>query len=187
MNKKELVALGVDEETADKIVALHGKDIEKHKSDISAAQSEAAALKSQLTEAAGTVESFKKLDVDGIKKAADEYKSKYEQATVEAQKNLLEYKRGIALDKALKETYKIKDVELKSAKAHLDTSKLLFDENTETFTGLKEQVEPLVPVHEGWFVNDNPLPRIVARGNSQSVLGDKVIDAARVAAGLVKP
>ena len=169
MKREDLKAQGLTDEQIEMVMTAHGKDVSKHQADLASAQSEAAALKAQLAEAAGTVESFKKMDVDGIKKAADEYKSKFEQAQADAQKNLLEYKRSVALDKALKETYKVKDVELKSAKAHLDTGKLLFDESTETFTGLKEQIEPLVPVHDGWFVNDTPLPRIVAGGKSQSV------------------
>jgi len=185
MKREDLKAQGLTDEQIDFVMTSNGKDIEKHKADLTTLTTENATLKTQLTEAGTAIESFKAMKPEELKAAADEYKTKFEKAQAEGQKQLIAFKRSVALDKALKETYKIKDVELKSAKAHLDTEKLLFDESTETFTGLKEQIDPLVPVHEGWFTDTTPTPKIVTGGNSQSVLGDKVVDAARQAAGVV--
>jgi len=82
MNKKDLIDLGIAEDVAEKIVILHGKDIESHKSKLATLQSEIDGAKAQLADANTAIEGFKKLDVDGIQKAADEYKAKFEQQSI---------------------------------------------------------------------------------------------------------
>ena len=49
MKKEDLIKLGIDDETAQKIIVLHGQDIEGHKTRLSAAQTEADGLKWMLT------------------------------------------------------------------------------------------------------------------------------------------
>lgn len=63
-------------EIIDAILDENGRDIETTK----AKYSDYDALKAQLTEANQAMEGLKALDVDGVRAAADEWKSKYEQA-----------------------------------------------------------------------------------------------------------
>ena len=63
-------------EIIDAIMDENGKDIEAAKKPFA----DYDAVKQQLTEANKAIEGFKALDVDGVKKAADEWKAKYEQA-----------------------------------------------------------------------------------------------------------
>lgn len=85
MKREELEKLGLEKEAIDSIMALNGKDIEAHKAKISAAEAERDGLKSQLDEAGKAIEGFKSLDIDGIKKSADEWREKAEQAAKDAE------------------------------------------------------------------------------------------------------
>ena len=63
-------------EIIDAIMEENGQDIEAAKKPFA----DYDAVKQQLTDANKAIEGFKALDVDGVKKAADEWKAKYEQA-----------------------------------------------------------------------------------------------------------
>jgi len=77
MKREDLKALGIDDEgKIDAIMALNGKAIENHKGAAQTAQSENETLKTQLTEANKQIEGFKGMDIEGVKKAADDWKAK---------------------------------------------------------------------------------------------------------------
>jgi predicted nucleic acid-binding Zn-ribbon protein len=180
MNKKQLVELGLTEELADQIVVLHGKDIESHKTKLATAQAEVDGLKGQLTEAGTTIEGFKKLDVEGIKVAANEWKAKAEQAQADAAKQIAGLKFDHALDGALTGA---KAKNAKAVKALLNANDLKLAEDG-SIIGLKEQLEKVKSENDYLFESDTPQPKVVLGGQSKSVLSDAVVDAARKAAGL---
>ena len=184
MNKKDLIALGVSEEIADQVIVLHGKDIEGHKSKLTTVQAEIDGLKSQLTEASTTIEGFKKLDIDGIKAAADDWKAKAEQAQTDAAKQLAAVKFDHALETALNGA-KVKNA--KAVSALLSTDALKYNEADGTIIGLDEQLAKIKSENDYLFADAKPAPQIVTGGKSQSIMGDPVIDAARKAAGLGTP
>jgi hypothetical protein len=181
MNKTDLIGLGLSEELAEKVIISHGRDIESIKARSASLQAEADALKGQLAEAGNVIEGFKKLDVDGIKSAADEWKAKAEQARSEAQAQIAELKFSHALESALVGA-KAKNV--KTVQALLNKDALSLSEDG-SISGLSEQLEQIKSQNDYLFEDVNPAPRIVAGGNSKSVLGDPVADAARKAAGLL--
>jgi len=184
MKREDLKALGIDDEgKIDAIMALNGKAIENHKGAAQTAQSENETLKTQLTEANKQIEGFKGMDIEGVKKAADDWKAKAEQAQKDATDQLAKFKFDAALEKELKETYKVKDP--RDVIPHLKADMLKLDEGK--FIGLKEQIEPLQTAKDYLFKSDAPPPVIVKGGNSQSVLSDAMSDAARKAAGLPTP
>jgi SMC interacting uncharacterized protein involved in chromosome segregation len=67
MNKKDLTDLGIAEDIAEKIIVLHGKDIETHKGKLTALQTEADGVKAQLAEANKQIEAFKGMNVEDRK------------------------------------------------------------------------------------------------------------------------
>lgn len=86
MERKTLEELGLASEQIEKVIAMNGADIEKVKTKSTAFESENLSLKEQLEKANETIqnanleiESFKTMDVDGIKAKAEEWKTKYEQ------------------------------------------------------------------------------------------------------------
>ena len=183
MKREDLTKLGLTDEQTDAIMKAHGQDIESHKSKLTTLQAEADALKAQVAEAGTAIEGFKKLDVDGIKAAADEWKLKAEKAQADAQSQVASLKYDYALESALTGA---KAKNIKAVKALLDGSILKLSEDG-SIAGLKEQLEKVKSENDYLFTSDTPAPQIVKGGNSQSILGDKVMDRAREAAGLVTP
>lgn len=85
MKKEELIELGIDEEVAKKIMAINGSDIEKHKNQVNkltqeleTANEQVEAYKTQLDDANTQIQAFKDMDIDGIRKSADDWKVKYD-------------------------------------------------------------------------------------------------------------
>jgi hypothetical protein len=180
MKKEDLIKLGIEEETVQKIIILHGQDIESHKTKLTTAQTEAEGLKAQLTEANKAIEGFKGMDIEGVKKSADEWKTKAEQAAVDAQKQVASLKFDYALDGALTGA---KAKNLKAVRSLLSNDVLKLNEDG-SILGLKEQLEKIKSENDYLFESDTPTPKIVTGGNSKSILGDPMVDAMRKAAGL---
>lgn len=182
MKREDLTKMGLtDEAQIDGIMALHGKGIEKSKADLATLQASADALQAQLTEAGSTIEGFKKLDVEGIKAAANEWKVKAEKAQADSATQLSSLKFDHALDGAL---VGAKARNAKAVKALLQPD-VLKDGNGEFIAErFNEQLATIKSENDYLFEDDTPQPKIVVGGNNKSILSDAVVDAARKAAGL---
>ena len=190
MNKQDLMKLGIeDENVAQQIIILHGKDIERIKTDLETKAEEIEKLNAQLAEAGKTIESFKEMDIDGIKAAAEEWKTKAEQAQAEAEQKVQAIKFEHALQDALREA---KARNPKAVKALLDLEKIKPPDEG-GLEGLEEQLtavktdndflfESVAPAEED--DDDDPEPRIVSRTTNRGVLDDPIVSAARKASGL---
>ena len=180
MKREELEKLGLEKDAVDQIMALYGRDIEAHKTKISAAESERDGLKTQLEEASKAIEGFKGMDIEGIKKSADEWKAKAEQAQKDAEAQVYKVRYEAALSDALKDA-KAKNV--KAVRALLNEADLKLTDDG--LIGLKEQLEKVKPENDYLFESDVPTPKIVAGGGNKPIENqDAVIVAARKAAGL---
>lgn len=180
MNKKDLIDLGIAEDVAEKIVVLHGKDIESHKTKITELQGQFDTANTQLTDANKQIEDFKGMDIEGVKKSADEYRANFEKLQTESAAQLANLKFDHALQSALTSA-KAKNPKAVTALLSRDALKLNDDGS---ILGLKEQLETIQKDNDYLFTSETPEPRIVAGGNSQSVIGDAMTNAARKAAGL---
>ena len=184
MKREDLKALGLEDGVIDSIMALNGKAIETHKTAAQTAQAELETIKAQLTEANTQIEGFKSLDIEGVKKAADDWKAKAEQATKDAAAQLAAVKFDYALESALT------GAKAKSAKAvqALLSTDTLKDANgefiAERFT---EQLEKIKSEHDYLFTDATPAPQIVKGGGNQSVMSDPQLEAMRKGAGLTSP
>jgi predicted nucleic acid-binding Zn-ribbon protein len=175
MKREDLIKLGVAEDVVDKIMALHGQDITNHQTKLTTAQTELDGLKAQLTEANTTIEGFKKLDVDGIRKAADEWKNKAEQAQADASAQVAKLKFDHALDQALTGA-KVKDVV--SVRAHLKADALKLQDDG-SILGLKEQLETIKTEKDFLFESDEKTPVIVKGGTSSTTSKTLTMDQIR--------
>ena len=82
MKREFLKAIeGLSDEAIDKIMAEHGKTIELKKNEVDTLKTTNETLKSQMSETQSKLKEFESMDIDGIKKATDELKSKYETET----------------------------------------------------------------------------------------------------------
>ena len=93
---KELVP-EITKEALDAIMAENGRDVEAAK----AKYADYEAVKQQLAEANKAIEDFKGLDVDGIRRAADEWKQKAEQAQQDAEAKIAALQFDRLLDDAI--------------------------------------------------------------------------------------
>ena len=80
MKTEELTAIGLTEEQATQVLAMNGKDIEKHKKQITAVEGERDAFKAQLDTANETLKKFEGIDPQQIQTELQTYKTKAEEA-----------------------------------------------------------------------------------------------------------
>lgn len=171
----------IDDAVIDKIMAEHGKDIERHKSDNGTLTTERDGLKTQLGEASQQIEAFKTMDVEGVKKTADEWKTKAEQAAKDAEEQVKKLKFDHALEAALTGA-KAKNAKAVTALLDIELLKLAEDGS---ISGLKEQLEKIQTGSDYLFASDEtPPPTIVTGGSNRKLNNDPVVDALRKAAGL---
>lgn len=181
MKREDIKKLGIEEdEVLDKIMAMHGKGIEKFKTDLETAQTQANDLKTQLDEANTTIEGFKEMDIEAIKASADEWKAKAATEKETAEKRLSELQFDHALDGALVGA-KAKSPKAVKALLKIDDLKLTDDGK---LLGLDDQIAELKQESDYLFETDEPEPKIVTGGKNKNVLSDASVVAARQAAGL---
>ncbi len=184
MKREDLKALGLEDGVIDSIMALNGKAIETHKTAAQTAQAELETIKAQLTEAGKQIENFKNMKTQAeVDAAVNEWKTKAEQAQIEADKKVEEFKFNNDLEKELKETYKVKDPA--DVIPHLQKDKIKREDGK--FIGLDEQINPLKSSKDYLFTDVAIPPRIVQGGNNQSVMSDPQLEAMRKGAGLTSP
>lgn len=147
MELKDLTALGITEEQANKV-------LEQHTAELTAEQQKYTDLNAELETAKGTISELTKAfdgeDIEGLKKAASDWESKYN-ADIAALK----------LDKALELSLagaKARDVDI--VKSQLDSSLLKLDDDGK-ITGLTEQLDKLKADKAFLFADgDEPTARI---------------------------
>lgn len=84
-------------EVIDAIMAENGRDINAAKAPFADYDS----IKQQLTDANKTIDGFKEMDIDGVKRSADEWKAKAEQAQKDADERVAAAQFDNALDIAI--------------------------------------------------------------------------------------
>lgn len=80
MKTEELTAIGLTEEQATQVLAINGKDIEKHKTRITALEGERDNYKTQLDTANATLKKFEGIDPTKIQEEIQTYKDQAEKA-----------------------------------------------------------------------------------------------------------
>ena len=99
MKREDLQAQGLTEEQVSYVMAENGRDIEKVKTKLTVAETARDEYKEQLEAANTTIQSYKDMDIEGIKQSASDWEKKYND-DLKAMQDKLE---GQAYDFALKE------------------------------------------------------------------------------------
>ena len=135
-------------EQIDGIMAENGKDIEATKSKFA----DYDGLKTQLGDANKTIEGFKAMDIDGIKKAADDWKKKAETAEADAAAKIA----GMQFDGLLTGAVSAaKGKNAKAVRALLDVDTLKASKNQEA--DIKTALEALKK-DNGYLFDTEPVP-----------------------------
>ena len=179
MKTEFLKSLNLSQEVIDKIMAENGKDIaveqkkaEKVIQERDSYKLKAESLETQVNDANTEIEKFKDMDIDGIKKAADDWKETAEKAKADADKQISQMKFDYALSAALTGA---KAKNTKAVKALLDMDGLKFNDNDGKIVGLDEQLAQIKTDNDYLFESDEPAPEFVkgTNGGSGNVGGKK--------------
>lgn len=138
MNREELKALGLEDEQIDAVMKSHGTVVNQTKEDLQSKETKIENLEEQLTTANKEIEDFKELNIDEIKQRAEDYKTKFEEAQIEADAKLEEVKFRHTLENTLKES---KARNTKAVEALLDIEGLKFNDGK--IIGLDDQLEAI--------------------------------------------
>lgn len=103
MKKEELLNIGLTEEQADKVFAMNGKDIEKHKKAAEDAKADKDALEQQVADRDKDIAELKKTSGDAakIQGKLDELQGKYDKETEAYKAQLAQRDYQTAIDKAI--------------------------------------------------------------------------------------
>lgn len=93
MKTEDLKAQGLTDEQIQFVFAENSKDIKKYQDDNKALETDIANTKQLLADANKEIDGYKNMDIESIKKSADDWKQKYED--LEKQKAEEEYERKI--------------------------------------------------------------------------------------------
>ena len=179
MKTEFLKSLNLSQEVIDKIMAENGKDIaveqkkaEKVIQERDSYKLKAESLETQVNDANTEIQKFKDRDIDGIKKAADDWKETAEKAKADADKQISQMKFDYALSAALTGA---KAKNTKAVKALLDMDGLKFNDNDGKIVGLDEQLAQIKTDNDYLFESDEPAPEFVkgTNGGSGNVGGKK--------------
>ena len=131
MKREYLKSLELSEEIIDKIMDENGKDVEAVKNKYVDYDN----IKVQLKEANKQIENFKNMDIDKIKQAADDWKSKFDESEQEHQRQLEELIKETAIKTAIAD--KAQDIDIVAKLFDMD--KITVDEDGKV-SGVDEQL-----------------------------------------------
>lgn len=180
MKRDFLKGLGLDDSIIDQIMDENGKDIQREKNavnkvnqDLEKYKAENEGLKTQLSEANTQIQSFKEMDIDGIKASAEEWKTKYETDT----KALNEKIAAKDYDYAIKDfmsNYKFIDDDVKEIVINKFKAKE-FKLEEGKFLGGEDFMKEYKENHKSLFISDepqDPIPEIVKPTGGSNPSGD---------------
>lgn len=169
MKREFLEGLELDKEITDTIMAEYGKCVQ-------GLREERDSLKSQLDDANNEIQSYKDMDIESIKKSADDWKAKYEEAEAnqkaEKEKSIREERTNAFFNdvKFASESAK------KGVIAEFNKKDFKYDEESGKFQGASEWLEELKKNDVGAFMSDVANPKFTAGVTSptQSSTNDEI-------------
>lgn len=144
MKREFLKGLDLEDAVIDQIMDENGKDINKANDKIKTLETEVNNTKELLTNANKEIDSYKSMDIDAIKKSAEDYKAKYETAEKDYQAKITQMEYDNKLDKFVGTLNLKNDIYKKEVISRIKEKKLKFDGDTllggeEFVKGFKEQ------------------------------------------------
>lgn len=166
MKKEDLITLGIEEEAAKSIMALHGKTVTQLNAQVATAEQERDQFKEQLNTNQTELDGLKELAKGNEEVTAQltELQGKFDQVSTDSETKLAAQKKDFAIQLALKEANSV-DEAIVLGLLDKDTIKVTDD----GLQGLKEQLDGLKESKSFLFeqaeVTKETTPAIVATGN----------------------
>lgn len=138
------------------------------RADFNAVNEAKKAAEDQLKEASRTIDGFKAMDIDGIKKAAEGYKAKAEQAQKDADARVAAVRRDAVIDLAIT---KAKGRNAKAVRALLDMDALA--KSTDLSKDVDAALAALAKDSAYLFETEEPAPPPYAAGTGTAPVGGR--------------
>lgn len=152
MKREFLEGLELDKETIDTIMAEYGKSTQ-------GLREERDNLKTQIEDVNKEIQSYKDMDIDSIKKSAEDWKTKYE----EMEANQKAEKEKSIRDERTNAFFNDIKFASESAKAgviaQFNAKDFKYDEDSNKFLGAKEWLDELKEKDSGAFLSDVANPK----------------------------
>lgn len=163
MKKEDLIALGVDEETAKSIMALHGKTVTQLNAQVATLEGERDTAKQQLESNQTELDTFKESAKGNEELTAQlaDLQAKFDESKTNSENTIADLKKQSAIELALTQAGARN---ITAVKALLDADKLTISENG--VEGLDEQLKSVQEANDYLFQAAEPeTPTIVTGGN----------------------
>lgn len=144
MKREFLKGLGLEDTVIDQIMDENGKDINKANEKVKTLEAEVNNTKELLTNANKEIDSYKSMDIEAIKKSAEDYKTKYETVENDYKAKIAEMELNNKLEKYVDGLNLKNDIYKKEVISRIKEKELKFDGDTllggeELVKGFKEQ------------------------------------------------
>ena len=156
MKVEFLKGLGLTDEQIQSIQAESGKEIQKYKDENANLKADNDNKKELLENANKEIDSYKSMDIDAIKKSAEDYKTKFETAEKDYQAKIQEIEYNNKLDKYVGGLNLKNDIYKKEVISRIKEKELKFD--GDTLLGAEELVKGFKEQYADAFVDTNPKP-----------------------------
>lgn len=172
MKREFLKELGLEDEVIDKIMDENGKDINKSNEKVKTLEAEVNNTKELLTNANKEIDSYKSMDIEAIKKSAEDYKTKFETAEKDYQAKISQMEYDNKLDKYVGTLNLKNDIYKKEVISRIKEKELKFD--GDTLLGAEDLVKGFKEQYADAFVDTKPKPSFAdtTSGSSSGISGD---------------
>lgn len=163
MKKEDLIALGVDEETAKSIMALHGKTVTQLNAQVATLEGERDTAQQQLASNQTELDTLKESAKgnEALTAQLADLQAKFDESKTNSENTIADLKKQSAIELALTQAGARN---ITAVKALLDADKLTISENG--VEGLNEQLEAVKADNDYLFQAAEPkTPTIVTGGN----------------------
>lgn len=160
MKTEDLKEKGLTDEQIQFIMAENGKDIKKYKDLSETQKTQLEDVTKQLTEANKQIDNFKEMDIESIKKTADEYKQKFEQAQKDAEKKEKEMQYDSNLDEYMKNLNINDEVHAENLRKQIKEKNLPFENGK--LIGGDDIVNMYKEKYPSIFVKEEDIPSFVS-------------------------
>lgn len=156
MKREFLKGLGLEDTVIDQIMDENGKDINKANEKVKTLEAEVNNTKELLTNANKEIDSYKSMDIDAIKKSAEDYKTKYETAEKEHQAQLSQIEYDNKLGKYVDKLNLKNDIYKNAVISQIKEKGLKFD--GDALLGGEELVKRFKEQYADAFADTKPKP-----------------------------
>ena len=159
MKREFLEGLNLEGDTIESIMKEYGTSISKINAELTNSKNEVQTLKTQLDNANNEIKSYKDMDIESIKKSANDWETKYNEL-VENQKAEKEKSiRNERINEFFKDTKFSSEMARNGVIAEFNKKDFKYDEETKSFQGASEWLSNLKSTDKGSFLSDVANPK----------------------------